>query len=217
GILYLNDFVPRELSAEDLEPLTILTSFASMSVANARLYEATKKLAATDGLTCLYNHRQFKLSLEQELNRAERSEKPLSLLMFDIDNFKKFNDCYGHPCGDLVLSRTALSLREVFRSADFIFRYGGEEFTVLMPDADREQAINAADRARQQIEQMSVCIDEADRPLKITVSAGVATYPTDGVNAQTLLSTVDELLYKAKNQGKNRVYSTCVDALCASG
>lgn len=206
GILYLNDFTPRHFSSEQLELLTIMASFASLSIANARLHQKTKLLAATDGLTGLYNYRQFKLMFDQELHRARRYDHSLSVIMFDIDNFKHFNDSYGHPCGDRILEQIAATLREVFRDADLVFRYGGEEFTVLLPEANIEQAVIAAERTRERISEIQIDWPGVQEQLRVTTSSGVATFPGDGSTTEGLLEIVDALLYRAKREGKNCVY-----------
>ncbi len=136
GVLYLDDFQPREFAEEKLEMLSILTSFAAMSIDHARLHERTLQLACTDGLTGLYNHRQFKKMFAEEVARASRYEKNLSIILFDVDDFKKFNDTYGHPNGDVVLQEMANMLRELLRDCDMIFRYGGEEFVALLPETN---------------------------------------------------------------------------------
>lgn len=208
GILYLNDFVPRRYSPEKLEQLTIISSFASLSIANARLYQRTREMAVTDGLTGLYNHGQFKHMLEQELARSDRYGHPLSLIMFDIDNFKSLNDTYGHPCGDQILVQIAAALGDVFRGTDQVFRYGGEEFTVLLPEANMEQATTAAERTRLLISQLRIDWQDIKEQLSVTVSAGVATSAQSGTTPEDLLNTVDERLYRAKRAGKNCVFSS---------
>jgi diguanylate cyclase (GGDEF)-like protein len=208
GILYLNDFVPRRYSPEKLEQLTIISSFASLSIANARLYQRTREMAVTDGLTGLYNHGQFKHMLEQELARSDRYGHPLSLIMFDIDNFKSLNDTYGHPCGDQILVQIAAALGDVFRGTDQVFRYGGEEFTVLLPEANMEQATTAAERTRLLISQLRIDWQDIKEQLRVTVSAGVATSAQSGTTPEDLLNTVDERLYRAKRAGKNCVFSS---------
>ena len=208
GILYLNDFVPRNFSADKLEQLTIISSFASLSIFNARLFKQTRQMAVTDGLTGLYNHGQFKHMLNQELARSDRYGHPLSLIMFDIDNFKSLNDTYGHPCGDQILVQIASALNDVFRGTDQVFRYGGEEFTVLLPEANLNQAAIAAERTRLLIEQMRIDWPDINERLGVTVSAGVATSPQAGTTPENLLNTVDERLYRAKHAGKNCVFSS---------
>lgn len=207
GVLYLDDFQPRGFPAERLELLQVLGSFASMSIDNARLYQRTLELACTDGLTGLYNHRQFKKMLGEELARAGRYGKPLSIIMFDIDNFKKFNDAYGHPSGDVVLQETAVLLRELLRGCDLVFRYGGEEFVALLPETPFADAVKVADRIRIFIETESPrFLSRITASHGVTASVGVATFPEDGASPEELLQAVDQLMYQAKRKGKNQVH-----------
>lgn len=206
GILYLDAFKPRRFSGDRLQLLSVLASFAAMSIDNACLHQKTQRLACTDGLTGLYNHRQFKKMLKEEMGRARRHQKPLALIMFDVDNFKQFNDTYGHPNGDKALLVVTEILEGSLRECDIVFRYGGEEFIAILPETIIDDAIIAAERARHAIE-----VESPDRLSEfagtgLTVSVGVACYPIDGKDPDTLLGTVDALLYKAKNQGKNKVY-----------
>lgn len=208
GVLYLDDFTPREFEADRLELLSILTSFATMSVDHAHLHERTLQLACTDGLTGLYNHRQFKKVFSEEIARAGRYSKPLAVILFDVDNFKLFNDTYGHPNGDVVLQEMATMLRELLRDSDTIYRYGGEEFVALLPETSLPEALQVAERIRIFVETESPrFLTRITKTHGITVSVGVAAYPGDGAGADALLHTVDELMYKAKREGKNRVYS----------
>lgn len=207
GILYLNDFKPRSFDAAACEQLGILSSFASLSIANARLHEKTLHLACTDGLTGLFNYRQFKRILSQEVTRAQRYSSELSLVMIDIDNFKTFNDRYGHPCGDKILSRVAELLKEIFREADTVFRYGGEEFVVVLPRSGTADVLVAAERAREAVAAMRISWHGVDQPLGVTISVGVASLPHDAKDGEGLLGVADQLMYQAKNQGKNRVYT----------
>lgn len=206
GILYVDDFAARTFPEERLRLLPILASFAAMSIENAKLHEKMRALACTDGLTGLYNHRQFKQMIKDELGRAVRYEKALSLLMFDIDDFKKFNDTYGHPIGDQVLVTVAEILRETLREYDLAFRYGGEEFIVILPETDMDEALAAAERARRTIEAESARCLLGVAAHGVTVSVGVASYPRDAQDVDGLLKTVDELLYKAKALGKNKIH-----------
>lgn len=207
GILYLDAFEPRQFVAEKLELLSILTSFATMSIDHARLHERTLQLACTDGLTGLYNHRQFKKTFADEVSRAGRYEKTLSIILFDVDDFKKFNDTYGHPNGDIVLQEMATMLRELLRDCDTIFRYGGEEFITLLPETPLSEAIKVAERIRIFVETESPrFLNRITRTHGITVSVGVAAIPDNGSDAHTLLKAVDDLMYQAKHEGKNKVY-----------
>ena len=210
GVLYLDDFKPREFVVEKLELLSILTSFATMSIDHARLHEWTLQLACTDGLTSLYNHRQFIKIFAEEVARAYRYEKALSIILFDVDDFKKFNDTYGHPNGDIVLREMANMLRELLRDCDTIFRYGGEEFVVLLPETPLSEAVKVAERIRIFVETESpLFLTEITKTHGITVSVGVAALPNDGSDTSSLLKTVDDLMYQAKSEGKNKVYSNC--------
>jgi diguanylate cyclase (GGDEF)-like protein len=207
GVLYLDDFKPREFDAEKLEFLSVLSSFATMSVDHARLHERTLQLACTDGLTGLYNHRQFKKIFTEEVARANRYKKPLSIILFDVDNFKKFNDTYGHPNGDIVLQEMAIMLKELLRDCDSLFRYGGEEFVTLLPETPLAEAAKVAERIRIFVETESPrFLTGITKTHGVTVSVGVAALPENGADEQILLKKVDDLMYRAKNEGKNNVY-----------
>jgi len=179
-----------------------------MSIDNARLYEKTLQLACTDGLTGLFNHRQFKKVFADEVARANRYDNVLAIIILDVDDFKKFNDTYGHPNGDLVLQKVASTLQNLLRDCDTLFRYGGEEFVVLLPETDVPEGIKVAERIRACIEKESPnFLTGITGSEGITVSVGVAALPGDGTDTGTLLKSVDRLMYQAKHEGKNRVYS----------
>jgi diguanylate cyclase (GGDEF)-like protein len=144
---------------------------------------------------------------EDELNRARRYQKPLSIILCDVDNFKAFNDSYGHPNGDLVLQEMAGLLRELLRGSDTIFRYGGEEFVILLAETAIGDALRAAERIRSFVETTSPdFLGPITGSHGVTVSVGVAAFPDDGDSTAQLLKTVDELMYVAKRTGKNRVH-----------
>jgi diguanylate cyclase (GGDEF)-like protein len=207
GVLYVDDFRPRTFPEERVELLSILGSFASMSIDNARLHQRTVELACTDGLTGLFNHRHFKRLFQEEINRSIRYDKPLSLILFDVDNFKKFNDTYGHPAGDVVLQQMARMLRQLLRACDTLCRYGGEEFVALLPETSFCEAVNVAERIRHLVETESpLFLDHLAAGQGITVSVGVATFPEDGEGLTELLKAVDELMYAAKRKGKNQIH-----------
>lgn len=206
GILYVDDFVPRSFTEIRQRLLSVLASFAAMSIDNARLHERTRELACTDGLTGLYNHRQFKKIYGEELARSKRYVKPLSLVMFDVDDFKVFNDTYGHPMGDQVLIAVAEILDDTLRDCDYVFRYGGEEFLAILPEADIQAALHAAERCRQGIEAEAGRYLDPHIKCRITVSVGVAAFPRDGETTDGLLKAVDDLMYVAKRSGKNKVH-----------
>lgn len=207
GLLYLDDFVPRNHPKAKLELLSILASFATMSIDNARLHERTMQLACTDGLTGLYNYRQFKKLFVEEVARAQRYKNSLSIILFDVDDFKLFNDTYGHPNGDIVLQEMSCLLRDLLRDCDLIFRYGGEEFVALLPETGLAEAIKVAERIRIFVETESLrFLTGITKTHGVTVSIGVAALPEDGSDHVSLLNVVDDLMYRAKREGKNKVY-----------
>jgi diguanylate cyclase (GGDEF)-like protein len=214
---------------EDVEMVQILASQATAALANARLYRTVQEQAITDGLTGLYNHRYFYERLAQEFARAQRYGVPLSLLMLDIDDFKAFNDAYGHPAGDLALSEVGRILAtKLRRDIDVAARYGGEEFAVLLPNTARDGAQKVGDRivnavaslpdlarapghpggARVVGERIRAAIETASVPaaggVSVTVSVGVGAHPAAG-DPDELVREADKALYLAKRMGKNRV------------
>ncbi|WP_298035889.1 sensor domain-containing diguanylate cyclase [uncultured Desulfuromonas sp.] len=205
GILYLDDFRPRAIDPERRGDLSILASFAAMSIANARLHKEMSRLAHTDGLTGLFNHRHFQEKLRVETARAARYGKPLSLVMFDIDDFKAFNDAHGHPSGDKALMIVAEILRDALRECDLLFRYGGEEFMAILPETSLHEALVAAERGRSALAEMSAERLAGMDFEGLTASVGVASFPRDARGPEELLRVVDGLLYRSKRGGKNRV------------
>ncbi|WP_404375044.1 diguanylate cyclase [Vreelandella aquamarina] len=167
------------------------------------LVEQLKGLAIQDALTGLHNRRHFDTLLNQEVSRAQRTGHPLSLLMIDIDHFKKVNDCYGHDVGDAVLVEVAALLRQHFRGSDTVCRLGGEEFVALLPETE---TVNAEARAQSLMAELRVKpLSYHQKPLGfITLSCGVATYPNHTKDPNKLLKLADEALYKAKNSGRDR-------------
>jgi diguanylate cyclase (GGDEF)-like protein len=166
--------------------------------------EYTRRLANTDGLTGLYNHRYFQERLQEEINRARRYSHPLSLVLADIDDFKRFNDTYGHPCGDRALLEVARVLARVSRNSDIVARYGGEEFAVLLPETTKPQAEICADRIRTSVWSHRFRGPDDQERLRLSLSAGVAVFLPEG-NAAHLLQRADVALYQAKRLGRNRV------------
>lgn len=205
GILYLDDFTPRNFDRQKLELLSILASFAALAIYNARLHNKTKLMAITDYLTGLHNHRYFQQILNQELGRARRYEKVLSLIILDIDNFKSFNDRFGHAVGDKILIAIGELIMASLRKVDYAFRYGGEEFIILLPETSLKHAILTAERMRAKIAAEAAAMVPESGDSIITVSAGVACYPENGTSREDLFSLMDSYLYKAKSMGKNRV------------
>lgn len=169
------------------------------------LYSETKRLSLTDPLTGLHNCRKLHSDLERALSSAAQYGRQLSFIMLDIDYFKNYNDCNGHQLGDFALQKAAGLITASVRNVDEVYRYGGEEFCVLLPEADKDDAILVAERIRQQIEAEEF-IGEGKQPGKhITASIGVATYPNDAVSKEELIESADMALYKAKENGRNRI------------
>jgi diguanylate cyclase (GGDEF)-like protein len=171
-----------------------------LAEANTRLAQ----LAVTDGLTGLYNHRHFHERLALEVERSQRSGLPLSLLMLDVDHFKQFNDSYGHPAGDEVLRQLARVLGDTRRANDVVARYGGEEFAVILVDTAKFTGAKVAERIRERVYGHDFS-EAAARAGRIGVSIGVATFPDDGSDPESLLRAADAALYAAKRAGRNRV------------
>jgi diguanylate cyclase (GGDEF)-like protein len=158
--------------------------------------------ALFDAVTSLRNHRYFQVRLREELLRSDRTGRPTALVLLDLDNFKRVNDRFGHAVGDYVLSQVARVLEQNARSADVVCRYGGEEIAVILPETGPVEAAQAAERLRQMVEKRN------DRPgPAVTVSAGVAAYPSDAASSDALIAAADAALYQAKGAGKNRVMS----------
>lgn len=206
GVLYLDDFVPRHFDRSKLRLLAVLGSFAAMAIINAKLHNRTKLMAITDILTGLHNHRYFKQVFAQEMGRAKRYQKSLSIILMDVDDFKKYNDSYGHTTGDMVLKVIGDIIMKTIRSVDHAFRYGGEEFVVLLPETKLESALQVAERLRERIELETGSVITGITSRGVTVSVGVAAFPDDGTRTKELFNVVDGLLYKAKEFGKNKVY-----------
>ncbi|GAC1439314.1 MAG: hypothetical protein NVSMB55_00360 [Mycobacteriales bacterium] len=172
-------------------------SYAALALRNAWLLEQVQRLAATDGLTKIANRRTFESTLEREVARATRSAEHLSLVMIDIDHFKRLNDEHGHQAGDEVLRNVAAALSCECRDFDTAARYGGEEFAVVLPGCGPDEARVIAERLRQ-------AVAAAPAAVPITASAGVATYPAHAGDADTLVRAADDALYESKRSGRNR-------------
>jgi diguanylate cyclase (GGDEF)-like protein len=158
-----------------------------------------EQLAITDTMTEIANHRAFQGRLRAEIARAQRYNYALILLMLDVDDFKHYNDDYGHPAGDQVLREIAALMRETVREGDLVARYGGEEFAALLPQTDAESGRRVAERIREVVETHSFTFHP------VTLSIGAAEYVTDGIDAEELISRADQALYAAKHNGKNQV------------
>ncbi len=200
-----NIFTKRSITKDDIRVLMMFANQAGMAIENSQLYERTLIKAHKDALTDLWNHGYFQYVFDEELRRAKDHMSYLSLIMLDIDNFKNYNDTWGHQKGDEILARISQIVMESSRKIDKVCRYGGEEFAVILPDAARKDVLVVAERIRANIEQCPFSAG-ADHPSqKITVSIGVASFPESGKTKLELIRAADAALYDAKKQGKNRV------------
>lgn len=195
-------------TAQEIQFLTTIADQLAIALANARLFSKTRELAVRDELTQLYNRRHFQTIFPLEMKRAARFAQPLSLLMMDIDRFKGFNDQYGHLAGDRRLQETAQLLKSNLREVDFVARFGGEEFVVLLPSTPKGDAVSVAEKLRNLIRLHPFAAPAAvDDRQRFTVSFGVAAYPGDGETWEGLLAAADTALYQAKGKGRDRVIS----------
>ena len=194
-----NNLSVDAFTPERLDILRIFSAQAAISIENARLFE----LATTDGMTKLYVHRYFQLLLDKEMKRSSRHNKKFSLIMMDIDNFKAFNDTYGHQLGDKVLKDVAHAVKKNTRAEDVTARYGGEEFIVILPETDVQQAMIAAEKIRASVAELE--IPHESQKLHVTISLGVSTYPEHAGEKEALIHAADTALYTSKHRGKNCV------------
>jgi diguanylate cyclase (GGDEF)-like protein len=190
------------LDTFQIDMMKVMCNQASTSIANAQLHAAIEKMATTDGLTGLFNHRVFQERLSEEFRRMSRFADPVSLLLTDIDYFKRVNDTYGHPVGDVVLKDVSRTIGQTIRNIDIAARYGGEEFAVILPGADGEGAKNIAERLRKAVMDKTFSAD--GRSFRVTVSIGIATAPADAANKEELIEKADRALYHAKHNGRNQ-------------
>ena len=188
-----------DFNEDDKNLIQDVANQVAIAIQNKELYEES----ITDGMTKLYIHNYFQARLEDEIKRTSRSDQKVSLIMFDIDHFKKFNDTYGHQIGDVVIKEVAKVIKNNVREGiDIPARYGGEEFAIIMPETDIEGAYLLAERLRKSIEDVDV--PYKDKVLKVTISLGCSDFPAYSSSRQELISTADQALYKSKANGRNR-------------
>lgn len=208
GVLNISDKTTGEVfSEQDLALLSYFAPYASIALKASNYYslaEQMKELSITDSLTGLFNRRYFYDRFIEEIQRSVRHDLPFSLAMLDIDDFKLFNDTEGHLAGDDVLKGIAHIARESLRVNDVLARFGGEEFTVIMPQTAKDEAYLVAERIRRNIQELLLCTWKTFPRRCITVSVGVATFPDDGKDTNELTRNADRALYIAKMEGKNR-------------
>ncbi len=207
GIILADNFITKKsITNSDLRMLIMLANQAGLAIENSHLYEKTVIRTHQDSLTGLWNHGYFQFTLQEELEKAKAVKVPVSLIALDIDDFKVYNDTFGHQAGDTILKDLAQLLKSHSRKMDFVSRYGGEEFMVILPQTDKREAFLIAERLREDIGKHAFIHEEIMPHQKLTASLGVSTYPEDGKTPAELLSFADKTLYQAKHSGKN---TTC--------
>lgn len=198
------DYLLKPLEELDLLLASIQRAIQKrrLETCNLQLVKELEEMAIRDPLTGIYNHRHMHTCLSDEITRALRYEHPFSIMMIDIDHFKQVNDSYGHLVGDFVLKRMVRLLEECIRLCDTLFRYGGEEFIVLLPETDKNKAMLVADRLLDAIR--SHTFDCDGHRVHITISIGSAMFPEEARDISTLIGLADRRLYRAKKMGRNR-------------
>ncbi len=184
--------------------LAFISAFIVKYLIKSRDFEQQYKLATTDGLTELYNHRYFQEQMLMMVENAKRYNKEFSLIILDIDYFKKFNDTFGHQAGDAVLRQVAHTLKKNVRATDIVCRYGGEEMSIILPNTPKDEAASTAQKICDRVASNKYKLN-SDKEGQVTISLGVATFPHDGSTPSEIIDAADKRLYTAKNSGRNRV------------
>ena len=203
-------FLPKNITGQpydllEMQFITRIARFASIAIENASLF----RQATTDRMTGLFSHHYFEKTLDEELERARRYKSTFSLVMFDIDHFKKFNDTYGHLQGDHIIRDIAKLLCKSVRQVDFPARYGGEEFAVILPAVDVKGALVVAERIRKRVEEFAFPSSNGGDPLHVTISVGVTEFDQESAYAPSeIIREADRALYQSKENGRNRTTVT---------
>ena len=203
GVLALDSARKNAFDTEDIQPLESVADICAAAIQNAHNFDRMKQLAYVDGLTGIHNRRYFEMRIIEELERAGRFQGRMSLIMIDIDHFKKMNDEFGHLLGDEMLRAVSSILKQQLRKMDMVCRYGGDEFAIVVPETTGESAMRVAEKLRRQVETHFF----PGVPRTVTISCGVADYPAHGVTRDEVVAAADAALYLAKQAGRNRVAS----------
>lgn len=187
-----------------LSLLAFISAFIVKYIIKSRDFEQQYKLATTDGLTDLYNHRYFQEQMKMAVENCKRYETEFSLIILDIDFFKKFNDTFGHQAGDAVLRQVAHILKKNVRATDIVCRYGGEEMSIILPNTGKDEALTTAQKICDRVAGNKIKLN-SDKEGHVTISLGVATFPYDGETSSEIIDCADKRLYNAKNNGRNQV------------
>jgi len=203
GIIAYISLKDKKFSIGEKALLSTISNYSYLIVYSAILYKRVEELSIRDSLTGLFNHAHIISTLDREFKIAERYEKLISIIMGDIDKFKEINDTFGHLSGDFVLEKISAILSESIRDVDYVGRYGGEEFLLILPETKKAEAVKVAERIRKKIENTE--FDIVSPPIKITISFGVASNEDNVETSHQLIKKADDLLYLAKKNGRNRV------------
>ncbi|MFH0739186.1 MAG: GGDEF domain-containing protein [Candidatus Omnitrophota bacterium] len=195
--------VARLTNKHDNEKFHILGQQFLLGIKRAILYQRVQELAITDTLSGVFSRRYYLERFKEEIERSQKFNYSFSCLMIDIDHFKNYNDHYGHLVGDAILRELSKTIKENIRQIDLIGRYGGEEFSIILTETDKEQAKFAAERIRHSVESRYIRVYDED--LRVTISIGISTFPGDGKQMEALIDNADSALYYAKQNGRNKV------------
>lgn len=208
NILEHRIFLSRKMGADVSFRVALLDYFININkvmknpmIIEIKMYEKKTKLALIDGLTALYNRAYFNKALSREIKKAKRHGEIFSILFLDMDNFKKYNDTYGHIAGDRILKKISQILSKHSREEDIVARYGGEEFVIIMPRTPKNSSLWLANRLRKEVQDIS----KPAHRIRITVSGGISGFPADSDSSEELIKCADKALYQAKFLGKNRI------------
>ena len=200
GVVVVDNYVTEKaITAEDAKIFGMFIEEAAGAIENSRAFESTLVKSHTDPLTGLWNYGYFQYQLDEELARTDSDSGAVSIMMVDLDDFKKFNDTYGHIQGDKALRQIANVLRQSCRKIDILCRYGGEEFAFILPDSNKKEAVLLGERVRKSVAESEIL------NYRFTVSIGIASFPEDAPDKSTFIERADAALYAAKRQGKNRI------------
>lgn len=205
GVINVSRPTTQAFSQQERETLRAVSHLIGMHIVNARLFQEIKEQSVKDALTGLNNRRDSEEAVRREFNRAHRFERQFSVLIIDIDHFKKYNDRYGHPQGDVILKEFASLLASSLRDVDYVARWGGEEFLVILPNTDLEGAARAGDKICRNIRRHPFPKRSSQPKRHFTVSIGAACFPEHGQTVEDLIRAADKALYEAKGAGRDQV------------
>tara|TARA_B100000315_G_C14510443_1_gene556690 strand:- start:245 stop:1048 length:804 start_codon:yes stop_codon:yes gene_type:complete len=200
GVVVVDNYITKkEIADDDIKIFDMFIEQAIGAIENSQSFESTLAKAHTDSLTSLWNYGYFQYKLDEELTKAESADLPLSIMMVDVDDFKKFNDTNGHIQGDNALKQLSEVLKENSRKIDILCRYGGEEFSLILPANNKKEALLLGERIRKSVQEKKILGSN------FTVSIGISSFPQDSKDKIELIEKADQALYQAKKEGKNKV------------